>query len=388
MTRKHPIDRRLTEARPDELDVAVDPARRQRDLDAAFSTPPAVRRSRRPMVMAVAGALCLAALCLVAIAVPYALRDDGVRRVAEAPPSSHPTTALPTIRAMSARQALLGAAAAAWQLPAATGAYWHNRGMYITTHRVLEGPYLVESRQRDDNWVAANAKATSWWITQHLGARPVNGGPGSDRSYWSVPLDIKCIGAAARCPRSHRLDARPGRASASPSNLGDKVFDLAGRNVSVADLRKLPADPKRLKARLLATYEGHSTEAESDPMSATVWLFSIGSGLVTSMPVTPAVRAAAFRMLADLPGIRVINGVRDALGRTGTAVAITSAISGGGVLEDRLVLDVSSSTALAQESFVLKPDKLRQGFAPGTRWHSHVIVSAGWTDERPVLPKG
>ncbi|MGP4026400.1 hypothetical protein [Actinomadura sp. 3N407] len=39
---------------------------------------------------------------------------------------------------------------------------------------------------------------------------------------------------------------------------GGEVFWL-GRNVTVEDLRSLPSDPERLKARLMRWYEGRDT---------------------------------------------------------------------------------------------------------------------------------
>jgi hypothetical protein len=402
MTGRHPIDRRVAAARPDELDPATDPVRRERDLAAAFGTPPphapaaATRvqagRSGRRVVVAAAGVAAVGVV--VAVAAPYVVpqpADEPVRREAQQSPGPSASTGNPsTVRAMSARQALLGAAAVAGQLPAATGAYWHADGTYLTVHRVLEGGYLVESRQRNETWVAASPRQTSWWVSGHLGARAIDGGPGSDRTFWTAPVDVKCIDEKTKvdrpCLHTHRLEAKPGKASASPLNSGDKVFDLAGRNVSVADLRRLPSDPNRLRARLLATYEGHGTESD-DPMDRTAWLFTVTAGMVTDMPVSPAVRAAAFRMLADMPGMRVIPDARDALGRTGTAVAMTGRYPGGAVLEDRLLLDLATGSALARESIVIVADEQRRGMPRGTRWHSQVIESAGWTDERPALPK-
>jgi hypothetical protein len=149
-----------------------------------------------------------------------------------------------------------------------------------------------------------------------------------------------------------------------------------------AELQQLPTDPAALKARLLATYAGHGTEA-NDPMGESQWLFTIVSGLVTDMPVSGPVRAAAFRVLADLPGTRLVPVATDALGRTGTAVTLTDApIREGAVLQSWLIIDPRTSTALAQESHVVKAGGQQAGLA-GTRWYSAAVQSSGWTDQAP-----
>jgi len=59
-------------------------------------------------------------------------------------------------------------------------------------------------------------------------------------------------------------------------------------------------------------------------MSADAWLFQVARSLVMDMPTRPAVRVAAYRMLAGLMPIRAIPHVTDPYGRPGTAIALTS----------------------------------------------------------------
>ncbi|ACY95844.1 hypothetical protein Tcur_0239 [Thermomonospora curvata DSM 43183] len=104
--------------------------------------------------------------------------------------------------------------------------------------------------------------------------------------------------------------AQAPRLTRAPLVDGDKIFWL-GRNVTMKNLRALPADPARLKAELLKWYRGHGTEAAGDPMSADVRLFTVTQGLILDMPITPKVRAAAFRMLAGLDSVKAAGPVRD-----------------------------------------------------------------------------
>ncbi|MFI6893817.1 hypothetical protein ACIBM4_06880 [Streptomyces sp. NPDC050256] len=43
--------------------------------------------------------------------------------------------------------------------------------------------------------------------------------------------------------------------------------------------------------------------------------------LLTQAPVTPRLRAALYRVLADTPGAVVTEGVKDGVGRTGTQIS-------------------------------------------------------------------
>jgi hypothetical protein len=173
------------------------------------------------------------------------------------------------------------------------------------------------------------------------------------------------------------------RVERSPLFEGDKVFWL-GRNVTMTEVRGLPSDPAELTAWLLRSYGGHDTESDSVPMSSDAWLFTVASGLITDMPVTPKTRGAAFRMLSELKTIEVVPDVTDAEGRTGTAVAIEQESRAKAmVLQSRLIFDESTGQALGTDSVVIRPGGHQAGLAPGTIWHSTAILSAGWTDAKP-----
>lgn len=97
------------------------------------------------------------------------------------------------------------------------------------------------------------------------------------------------------------------------------------------DLRALPADPDRLERLLPKRFgePGRDTEPLTRNETGDSWMFSVARDIILTMPVTPRVRAAAFRMIAGLPAVRTIGSVRDAEGRQGTAVAIDEHTSDG-----------------------------------------------------------
>ena len=61
---------------------------------------------------------------------------------------------------------------------------------------------------------------------------------------------------------------------------------------------------------------------------AQAYLFQVPA--VLDMPVTPAVRAALYRLLAGVPGVRSLGTVTDVAGQQGVAVAHTEKYAGCG----------------------------------------------------------
>jgi hypothetical protein len=96
---------------------------------------------------------------------------------------------------------------------------------------------------------------------------------------------------------------------APPFTIGDTSF-------SYRQLLALPASPRRLEKLLLKGYELGSLG------SASSYLFQTAP-TVLDMPVTPAVRAALYRMLAELPGVRSAGRVQDVGSQRGPAVTLT-----------------------------------------------------------------
>ncbi|WP_426509686.1 CU044_5270 family protein [Dactylosporangium sp. McL0621] len=138
-------------------------------------------------------------------------------------------------------------------------------------------------------------------------------------------------------PGNGPWSARPMEGHTAANN-----FLLAGRTHSVAELNALPTDPDALKAKLLTWHEQENEQA---------FLFYGGAALVLDLPVPAAVRAAAYRMLAALPGITTLGPATDALGRPGVAVAYARRGDSGAVGEQRLIIDPATGRALAQESW-------------------------------------
>ncbi|MFD1547161.1 CU044_5270 family protein [Nonomuraea guangzhouensis] len=377
----NPIDE-LRAARPAHLgDTPVDERTRAAELSYAMSRPRSARRKRRAVRPVWGFSLVGAAAAATAVAVVVSGTGGTTPRAPDVAAPTTVTSSTPKVK-LSARDILLTAAAKAARQPAGKGAYWHTVSMRRTLFAVDGADYQVMDRQREEGWTPNATGGDQWGSIKPLGARPVTA---ADEEAWKqagspAEIPVKVPGKSRRMT----LTASPRKAFGGHSPLvdGDKVFWL-GRNVTMKDLRGLPSDPAKLKAWLLRSYEGHSPGSSSDPMTAEPWLFTVSVGLITDMPVTPQVRGAAFRMLADLDIVDVIENVTDAEGRQGTAVAVKEHTMYSGIVETRLIFDQATGQGLANESVLVKPEGVQSSFEPGTVWNSQAVLEAGWTDRKP-----
>ncbi|MFI6812555.1 CU044_5270 family protein [Nonomuraea sp. NPDC050328] len=376
----NPIDD-LRAARPAHLAASTpDERTRETELAHAFAQgePAEPRRApargRRGWALGLAVAAAAATAVVVTGGLPGGTAPQPVPTAASggtATPSGPPAPV-----ELSARDVLLVAATSAEKQPPASGTYWHTEFLQRTLYRASAG-YLVAEETRIRTWVSARGH---WSVTQPLGVQPASE---ADRAKWQeagAPTEIE---VAVPGKGTITLSTAPGKPSPGHA-AGEEIFWL-GRNVTMADLRALPDDPDGLKKWLLRYYAGHDTESDR-PMGQDAWLFQTTAGLITDMPVSARVRAAAFRMLAALPSVTATGQVTDARGRAGTAVAIeTDSIARTGergVLQDRLIIDEAAGAALARESVVVTPGGLQKDFEAGAVWNSVTQIQRGWTDTR------
>jgi hypothetical protein len=181
----------------------------------------------------------------------------------------------------------------------------------------------------------------------------------------------------------------------------------AAAQAGLSRLRELPADPGRLRAWLLTLPDSPTQRhpipeaklrairpglprpsAPPPPTKAELdhWLFVQGADLILYSPVTSKARAAAFRMLAALPGVKLIGTVRDADGRKGTAVAMDEIDPGDKPeqIQHRLVIDPADGRALADEEVVVGPNIIYPNLLAGAIASTTTVRSAGWTDKAPA----
>ena len=166
-----------------------------------------------------------------------------------------------------------------------------------------------------------------------------------------------------------------------------KIYAIGPRNVSYDDLRELPTASGELRRYLKALY-AEDSGAET-AAGETAWVLRRAADLVT-MPVRPAVRAAAYRVMAELPGVRVLGQATDPLGRHGVAVVApgTSRTPLGGV-EQRFLVDPSSGEMLSEQSVLVEPSaRAREaGLTAGTTVNYQATTRMSWGEQQITVPK-
>lgn len=126
----------------------------------------------------------------------------------------------------------------------------------------------------------------------------------------------------------------------------------------------LPADPAKLRQVLLAAAGPSPAPAQA--------LFSQARTLLLD-PLPPTVRAADFRVLATIPGVRMQQDVRDPEGRAGTAIWL------GSPYQFMSIVDPATGMLLADEFLIPRPGRV---YAPGTV-QQYVAWYTGWANRVP-----
>ena len=166
---------------------------------------------------------------------------------------------------------------------------------------------------------------------------------------------------------------------------GGDIGQLGRHIVTYAYLRQLPSDEAQLGQVLAKLYQQVGGGAEDDEQD---WMFDQIGDLIT-MPLSSAVRAAAYRVLADLPGITSLGPVTDPLGRSGIGVALPPRPVGDlGEEQQQLIVDPATSTILAQQTVLVRPAKLAvaAGMNSGTPINYTATLHIGWTDQQVEVP--
>jgi hypothetical protein len=379
----------LAEPAPPEPDVATAARRRLEGRMRARSRGRGLLPTRRRLAPRIA--LGAVAAGVAAALVTVALLPDGT------PGGPALTGAGPagTLTAQPAREFLLAMATkAGHSQPSsqATGLYWCSED--ISGTRELVGPddtllpapwldgarhvsaaapagylYAIFGRSLEDSCLENPRPGwpggTVGGFTQSLGATPASP---ADAAAW------RHAGSPDRWKAwygSQTVSGQPGKRQPGSTKAGQEPWgsDMA-----------LPANPAKLRAVFLAhplPYFYGTSPAQTHPTQSQELV--IAAITVMSGPVTPAVRAAAFQVLAGVPGIVVKPGARDPEGRVGTAVWLSQP----GQSVECAVVDPATGNLLDYEEIALQPVA---GAPAGTVLDYTAITGAHWTNTAP--PEG
>ncbi|MFD9392199.1 CU044_5270 family protein [Streptomyces sp. NPDC060000] len=393
MARKRPdVMKTLAKARPEELDPArlAGSERARNDLFTIMAgpretreAPAAVRQFSWRWALPVA-ATAVAAAVVVGTLAEGTAGSQGTRTSA-GPSSTDGSGQAPA----NGRLALLNVAA---QLDrtASEGTYWQvtTRSASIGVIAEPASGFSVVSSETQQYSYGVKSGTPSLWVsgiddsTQPRTAR--------DKQRWQAagsPKELTLAGGESGGKLGLRIEsADENRPTTTTINSGDRIAALGARNVTYADLQKLPGDPAKLKQVLADLYKEDRGSEISDP---TEWTWQQAAGLI-NLPVRDEVRAAAYRVIADLPGIVSLGEVADPTGRKGAGFALPAINTPDyGAVRSELIVDAGTGALLAEQRTVTKPSTAAAaaGITAGTLVDYSATVKAEWTDRQPTGTK-
>jgi hypothetical protein len=208
----------------------------------------------------------------------------------------------------------------------------------------------------------------SWPMDQGSGCPP-----DPDRNYTVDPAKSSKVSRSDDDFTSGRAVSRVPRAPDEPSE-----FDVLSERLTADQVRALPSDPAALRQWLIGIINKQNLPRSTD-VELGESLFVGVQNLLFFNPITPKVRAAAYRVLAGTPGIMSLGAVRDGEGRTGVAVAITT----NDTDDERRANSDGPETV----SIVFNPDTGAtlsfETRARGALVHYQAMMEMRWTDDEP-----
>ncbi|WP_066940001.1 CU044_5270 family protein [Microtetraspora fusca] len=228
--------------------------------------------------------------------------------------------------------------------PPGTGAWWRRDMTQVEWTRTPA--YTVERRRRD-----------VLWLSREHGAR----------------TQQAQISAKPRTP----ADEQAWRNAGSP-DLCDRCEMVGGYftplKLTVSPAMELPAEPQALKAKLLSVYVPQNDKDIPEAIwgaslkdTPETWIWGASPWLLLNAETTPATRAALYRVLAGLPGVRVEDNVIDIDGRTGIALTYGKAPT-----REQIIIDRDSGELLAIQ---------KELSGTGATFAAYVVKRLGWTDD-------
>jgi hypothetical protein len=309
----------------------------------------------------------------------------------------------PAVTSGSARSVLLAAAVRA-ESASVSGTYWHLRTMTraILPQRFGHGGnrYTLEQLRVHEKWAKRNGQA---WAGDRTWVRPAT--PKDEAAWRRDGAPSKwCMGHTdTQPPKPNCLHTVPGTASLAKDYFPFEVSEGLNK-LTFRQLQRLPEHADALRARLIADARAHldpSASAEVVNQNVANEL----ADLLVYLPVPPGVRAAAYRALADMPGVTSTGPTRDELGRHGVGIDIAEGkgnIAGLGLAavpkpscsprctprelqrnDAKYAREITRSLIIDPDTSHVLADKMIVGKSSVS---DTLILRAGWTNEKPHKP--
>ncbi|MDK0524205.1 CU044_5270 family protein [Streptomyces sp. ML-6] len=349
---------RLAAARPAHLDPdrpTPSPVREE-ELTTVTARPRATRTARATARPRRAGRPLLPGLALAAATAVVAVV------IADTAPEK--TGPAPSATPGSGSRVLLAAASHVEQQPVGSGTYWYVEEHLASLREIPGKNYTVAVRTEQRYWTAA-AKNKQWSQLVDLGARPATK---ADEAVW------KADGSPTSWNLKGETFTYAGKGEIQHDAPGGIADTVSMGDLPLRVLATLPTDEKALRKRLFALVDKDYNAPENILDRIVV---DTAVQLATTLPSTPALRAAAYRLLAAEPGVRSLGDVKDHTGRPGYAVALPSP---HGPVEIRLIFDKFTGMPLGTETATTRDGK---GTSRGELQGYTTITSMKWTKEAP-----
>lgn len=285
-------------------------------------------------------------------------------------------SAIGGVTPVAARDILLAAATRSEQAPAETGKYWHVKTLDVVgPQRVgTDGDgYWVLRRNVNESWDASNPAEASWTGRRELGVRPFSA---ADEQAWRAAGSPTEWTLDTDSPNNNKLvlSTRPGEGTLSRDTEAPRYLEDFGQ-LSLEQVRQLPDEQGALRAWVSSRIQ---TDMGFVPGSSDgdQLLFGFLGRMLLDTPAPPKVRAAAFRILADLPGVRSVGTVKDESGRSGQGVEFRDDST-----TVRLIVDPSTHRLLGETT-----SSTPKGAKAPAKQRSTVVLAAEWSDAAPQAP--
>jgi len=375
------IDELVRGARPDHGWARSDGGRRVLDeviaTAQADSTPGGTAwdrpATRRPALRwSLVGTGLVGAAAAVALVVPAIVADPEAPAGGPPPAGALPGTTTGGTTTVTAYDILLAAATRAEQAPAATGRYWHVKTLNVFgAVRVGTDPdaYWLVRRSVEESWDAG--KGPSWDGRREIGVRPR---AEADEKAWRTAGSPTKWTLDADGGKDLVLSTRPGAGELSKDTRPPRYLEDVGQ-LSLEQVRQLPEDQKALRDWVTSRIQQRMGFAPGSADSNRL-TFSLLGRMLLDTPAAPKVRASAFRILADIPGVRGLGAVRDESGRSGQGVEFAN-----GTYAERLIIDTATHLILAD-----KVSSGPKGTTAPSKEGSTLVLTAEWSDAAPQVP--
>ncbi len=247
-----------------------------------------------------------------------------------------------------------------------------------TWHPLKPGQWLsfrqLESNPGNDGLASARANSVSQtWLAANGAARIVQRpgvGSGGD-----VLLVHQPRGAILSEQQRQRVGSH-----LSVMSSGQRYYWAPGADYT--QLVRLPTDPSKLRRWIERQAINPGSTCATGVLDCQT--FSFVEALVAGGPLPPKLSAALYRVIADLPGMRLIGPTRDPLGRPGVAVGYFFKHQPG---RAELIFNPTTGVFLAERGISLDPKKMHAPIGAIDNWKAIEHAGVVSSEYQPTAPR-